>query len=79
MDSEQTTFVSMIITAFKKGPSPGTHPYSIRKLDKFTRRGAGSLSRTLKNMSHYGLMEVKRWKNRVIPVARAAEFRIVAT
>lgn len=56
-----------------------TYPYSIRKLDKFTRRPAGSLSRTLKTMPHYGLMEVKRGKNRVIPVARAAEFRIVAT
>jgi DNA-binding transcriptional regulator YhcF (GntR family) len=79
MDSEQPTIVSMIITAFKKGPSPGTHPYSIRKLDKFTRRTVRSLSRTLKTISHYGLVEVKRGKNRVIPVAREAEFRNVAT
>lgn len=56
-----------------------THPYSIRKLDKITRRPVGSLSRTLKTISHYGLVEVKRGKNRVIPVAREAEFRNVAT
>jgi predicted transcriptional regulator len=36
------------------------------------------LSRTLKTMSNYGIVELKRERNHVRPVAKATEFRIVA-
>jgi predicted transcriptional regulator len=35
-------------------------------------------SRTLKTMSNYGFVEMKREKNQVRPVAMATEFRIMA-
>ena len=55
-----------------------THPESISSLALTTGRKPGNLSRTLKTMSHYGIVEMKRERNHVHPVAKAAEFRIVA-
>ena len=55
-----------------------THPESISSLAATTGRKPGNLSRTLKTMSHYGIVEMKRERNHVRPVARATEFRIVA-
>ena len=43
-----------------------------------TGRKISNLSRTLKTMSNYGLVEMKREKNYVRPIAMATEFRIVA-
>lgn len=55
-----------------------TRPESISALAKTTGRAPGNLSRTLKTMSHYGIVDLKREKNHVRPVARATEFRIIA-
>jgi predicted transcriptional regulator len=55
-----------------------TSPESISSLAATTGRKPGNLSRTLKTMSHYGIVEMKRERNHVRPVARATEFRIVA-
>jgi predicted transcriptional regulator len=55
-----------------------TEPESISALAEVTGRKPGNLSRTLKTMSHYGIVELKREKNHVRPVAKATEFRIVA-
>ena len=41
-------------------------------------KDVGNLSRTLKTMSHYGIVEMRREKKRVRPIARATEFQIVA-
>jgi predicted transcriptional regulator len=53
-------------------------PASISSLADMTGRKAGNLSRTLKTMSNYGFVEMKRERNFVRPVAKATEFRIVA-
>lgn len=53
-------------------------PESISALAEATGRKPGNLSRTLKTMSHYGIVDLKRQKNRVRPIAKATEFRIVA-
>lgn len=53
-------------------------PPSITALAEVTGRKPSNLSRTLKTMSHYGIVELKRERNQVRPVARATEFRIVA-
>jgi len=37
-----------------------------------------NLSRTLSTMSNYGIVEMRREKTHVRPVARATEFHIVA-
>ncbi len=55
-----------------------TKPESITSLAETTGRKPGNLSRTLKTMSHYGLVEMKREKNHVRPIVKGTEFRIVA-
>ena len=55
-----------------------TAPASITELALATGRKPGNLSRTLKTMSNYGIVDLKRERNLVRPVAKATEFRIVA-
>ena len=53
-------------------------PESISALAEVTGRKPGNLSRTLKTMSNYGIVEMRREKRHVRPIAKATEFRIVA-
>jgi predicted transcriptional regulator len=53
-------------------------PASISELAAATGRKPGNLSRTLKTMSNYGIVELRRENNQVRPVAKSTEFRIVA-
>ncbi|MDN5937457.1 MAG: hypothetical protein L0H83_02215 [Salinisphaera sp.] len=53
-------------------------PESVSSLAAATGRQPGNLSRTLKTMSHYGFVEMRREKNRVRPIAKATEFQILA-
>jgi len=55
-----------------------TKPQSISTLAEMTGRKPGNLSRTLKTMSNYGFVEMKRENRQVRPIAKATEFRIVA-
>lgn len=55
-----------------------TKPESVSSLAAATGRKPGNLSRTLKTMSHYGIVEMRREKKLVRPIARATEFQIVA-
>ena len=56
-----------------------TNPDSMAVLaNKATGRQPGNLSRTLKTMSRYGLVDLQREKSRVRPVVTATEFRILA-
>ena len=55
-----------------------TKPTSISPLAETTGRKPGNLSRTLKTMSNYGIVGMKRERNQVRPVAKATAFRIVA-
>ena len=55
-----------------------TQPESISALAAATGRRPGNLSRTLKTMSHYGIVEMRREKRHVRPIAKSTEFRIVA-
>jgi len=55
-----------------------SNPDSIAVLAKVTGRQPGNLSRTLKTMSRYGLVDLQREKNHVRPVVKATEFRILA-
>ena len=53
-------------------------PQSIASLADMTGRKPGNLSRTLKTMSNYGFVEMKRENRQIRPIAKATEFRIVA-
>lgn len=55
-----------------------TQPESISALAEATGRKPSNLSRTLKTMSNYGIVALKRERNYVRPVAIATEFHIVA-
>lgn len=55
-----------------------TRPESITSLAEATGRKPGNLSRTLKTLSNYGIVEMKRERNHVRPIAKATEFSIVA-
>lgn len=55
-----------------------TNPDSMAALAKTTGRQPSNLSRTLKTMSRYGLVDLQREKTHVRPVVRATEFRILA-
>ncbi|MGD0962028.1 MAG: transcriptional regulator [Methylomonas sp.] len=54
------------------------NPESISSLAILTGRKPSNLSRTLKTMSNYGLVEMRREKNHVRPIAVATEFQIFA-
>jgi predicted transcriptional regulator len=53
-------------------------PQSIALLADITGRKPGNLSRTLKTMPNYGLVEMKRENRHVRPIVKSTEFRIVA-
>jgi len=55
-----------------------TKPESIAALAEATGRKPSNLSRTLKTMSNYGIVELKRERTQVKPIAIATEFHIVA-
>ena len=52
-------------------------PQSISDLAVVTGRKPSNLSRTLKTMSNYGLVELQRENRHVRPTARATRFQIV--
>lgn len=55
-----------------------SQPESIARLAAITGRKPGNLSRTLKTMSSYGLVEMKRENRHMRPVVEATEFQILA-
>ena len=55
-----------------------THPESITGLAAITGRKPGNLSRTLKTMSNYGIVEMRRENRHVRPIVNATEFQILA-
>ncbi|RMD59118.1 MarR family transcriptional regulator [Candidatus Parcubacteria bacterium] len=55
-----------------------TKPVSISELARVTGRAPGNLSRTLRTMERYGIVELHKEKRTVRPVAKATEFKIIA-
>lgn len=55
-----------------------TKPESISALAATTGRKPSNLSRTLKTMANYGIVDLQRENNHVRPIAKATEFRILA-
>lgn len=52
-------------------------PRSLAELAELTGRKPPNLSRTLKTMAKYGLVELHRDKGLLVPVAKATEFLVV--
>jgi predicted transcriptional regulator len=52
------------------------HPQSLKELEELTGRSTSNLSRTLKTMAHYGIVELEKNKRQVIPRVKAWDFRV---
>ena len=52
-------------------------PSSLTALAKLMGRKPSNLSRTLKTPGNYGVVEIRREKTAVRPIAKATEFRIL--
>lgn len=53
-----------------------SHPPSLTELETMSGRRKSSLSRTLKTLSNYGIVDLVREKGTVRPVVKATEFRV---
>jgi predicted transcriptional regulator len=51
-------------------------PRSIAQLESLTRRNKSNLSRTLKTMERYGIVELKKERNRISPKVKATDFLV---
>jgi len=56
-----------------------TEPQSVAELAKATGRQRSNLSRTLKTMSRYGLVDLRREKKSIRPIVKASDFQIQAS
>jgi predicted transcriptional regulator len=55
-----------------------SQPDSISQLAELTGRKQSNLSRTLKTMSSYGLVEMRKENRHIRPIAKATQFQILA-
>lgn len=55
-----------------------TNPHSLKELSETTGRKTSNLSRTLKTLSSYGIVELIKESKQVRPVVNAVEFEILA-
>ena len=51
-------------------------PASLAELEELTGRKKSNLSRTLKTLERYGIVELHKEKNRLVPVVKATDFRV---
>ena len=51
-------------------------PRSITELEKITNRKKSNLSRTLKTLEKYGIVELRKIKGKIIPKVKATDFRV---
>jgi len=51
-------------------------PDSIKELEKISGRKSSNLSRTLKILARYGIVELKKQKKSVKPIVKATDFKV---
>ena len=51
-------------------------PASLTELETITGRKKSNLSRTLKTLKRYGIVELHREKNKIVPEVKATDFRV---
>lgn len=51
-------------------------PKSLKELEALTGRAKSNLSRTLKTLSRYGIVELHKEKNNIVPEVKATEFKV---
>lgn len=53
------------------------NPHSIRELSELSGRESSNLSRTLKTLSTYGFIKLKKINKTICPIVKAAHFNVV--
>ena len=51
-------------------------PKSLRELEELTGRAKSNLSRTLKTLERYGIVELLKFKNTLVPKVKATQFKV---
>ncbi|MFK5926449.1 MAG: hypothetical protein QM483_07460 [Desulfuromusa sp.] len=51
-------------------------PQSLKELENLTGRSSSNLSRTLKTMARYGIIELKKNNRRIVPKVKASDFQV---
>ena len=52
------------------------HPKSLKELEKLTGRAKSNLSRTLKTLERYGIVELHKQNNTLVPEVKATHFQV---
>ncbi len=52
------------------------HPQSLKELEELTGRAKSNLSRTLKTLERYGIVELHKEKNSLVPEVKATHFQV---
>ena len=52
------------------------HPQSLKELEELTGRSSSNLSRTLKTMARYGIVELEKNQKRIVPRVKASDFQV---
>jgi len=52
------------------------HPQSLKELEGLTGRAKSNLSRTLKTLERYGIVELHKEKNALVPEVKATHFKV---
>ncbi len=52
------------------------HPQSLKELEELTGRSSSNLSRTLKTMARYGIVELEKNQRRLVPRVKAYDFQV---
>ena len=51
-------------------------PESLTQLAQISARKKSNLSRTLKTLENYGVVELRRERGKIVPIVRATDFRV---
>ncbi len=52
------------------------HPQSLKELEELTGRAKSNLSRTLKTLERYGIVELHKQKNALVAEVKATQFQV---
>jgi predicted transcriptional regulator len=52
------------------------HPQSLKELEELTGRSSSNLSRTLKTMARYGIVELEKNQRKIVPRVKASDFQV---
>ena len=52
------------------------HPQSLKELELLSGRSSSNLSRTLKTMARYGIVELKKNSRCIVPRVKASDFQV---